>query len=265
MNLHVLVVIVYVVLGLFANTASTQWQQQQRLQQSQVQKQESIKEDSKNSGKGLIVNEEEGHRWYLYRILGFNSGIPGRRNIDEGNGLEGLKSRSKYYGQMKPIRQNRRVTVLAHVADNPEMTPWISTSTNKTLQEEKIRKALTDENKSGIKSKGRYMVVIDARLLKAKNIVDLNSEYIRSDLLGTNLTAYNAAKDWQEVLVFWEVPKKAILKSLHYTYTPSAKKQSRRQLVDINDWAAISNLTINEEFHQPLNGYEMSVEIEEMQ
>lgn len=156
---------------------------------------------------------------YLYRILGNGYNNVGRY-IDEGNGIQGLKSRSLFYNQERPAI-SLRVLVPVHVAANPEHTPWISTSAGDlSMHDSAIRNEIQRRLQYSPTVKDIYLVTIDARYLdpSRNRIVNLMDEKTRNSLLSSSPRAINYARDWNLLLIYWDVPSRAIVKSRRYYF-----------------------------------------------
>lgn len=159
-------------------------------------------------------------RWpnypFLYRMLanGFNNR---GRYINEGDGLQGLQSRSLYHNQERPTI-NQRVQIPLHVASNPERTPWISTSANLDRQDCVIRDEIARRLQYTSNVRDIYLVTIDVRYLDANRnrVVNLADSRVRNSLLRVGSTANNYARVWDEVLIFWDVPSRAIVSTRRY-------------------------------------------------
>ena len=145
----------------------------------------------------------------VYRILRW----------DEGNGLLGIESRQKSGNYASSC------TVVQHVAENPEITPYISTSTDLKIQERKIKKNFRKQkhHRQNILEHGYsvvHMITIDVGLLDSKTI-NLNKRADREVHqlhLRQNEKAKSYALAWKEFLVKYFIPTEAIIESTRFYY-----------------------------------------------
>lgn len=163
---------------------------------------------------------------YLYRIL---SSKKGKHQVDEGTGLLGISSRSMHFNKERPIP--KQSLVVDHVKTNIRITPWISASFNLSTQESYIRKKFRLRLWSP--ETEVFMAKIDVRYLGPDaSIVNLSYEPILDEVLLNEERAKQLANNWDEVLIFWYVPQRAIVSSRLYWYNPH---------VDIIEWSETPN------------------------
>lgn len=157
--------------------------------------------------------EEPNESRLLYRILAFPSAKEPRRQIDEGNGLQGLQCRALHLNHetMSDFRQDDLGLVRNHIEENPDITPWISTSTNLSFLEERMEESLLNFS---YYPEIRHLVIIDPLLLDTATI-DLTDQKVQEKVL-VDEKSLNYAKYWKEVLIYEQVPIKAILSSRQY-------------------------------------------------
>ncbi|KAI9554852.1 hypothetical protein GHT06_020129 [Daphnia sinensis] len=157
---------------------------------------------------------------FVYRILAGGRILPQERDIDEGTGFDGIVSRMLRDGRERPTI-NQRIQIPRHVAENPDDTPWISTSANFELQDCTIRSNVERRFRyTSTNAHYLYLVTIDVRYLIAgtnqATVVNLNDDRVRNALLSFNRKAYNYARTWKEVLIYWEIPPHAIVNTRRY-------------------------------------------------
>lgn len=136
-----------------------------------------------------------------------------------------LGSRALLSGQARP-QFPTRPTVRQRVAQNPDITPWISTSLYSVSSECIIRRNFRrDSRRDTI-----YLAVIDAnRLGEEYPILNLADTPTRNSILGPGI-ANNYASSWDEVLVYWRIPGRAIQCVRRYTLA----SDRRAGVLDLN-------------------------------
>lgn len=122
--------------------------------------------------------------------------------IDEGNGLAGVVSRNKSSGLLD--EELPKCSIAKHVGKNPELSPYISTSTDLNKQKEMIKRKF---------KKGRSVVnliVIDVEVLKSFKIevIDLWDYPFENEKL------MKLARAWREIVVKDRIPAEAIIESI---------------------------------------------------
>jgi hypothetical protein len=98
-----------------------------------------------------------------------------------------------------------------HVAANPDITHFISTSAD---QERQINLAITNAERD---RRDVYVVVIDIEAFRS-TIVDLSNNANRQHFLTGSHRAMNFARVWSEVLVLDQIPTEAIIETVRYFY-----------------------------------------------
>ena len=140
----------------------------------------------------------------LYRIP--------RRN--ESKGFAPIESRQKSGNHASSC------TVPQHVAENPVITPYISTSSDFQIQKKKIEENILRNFLKHGRSVDYRLIAIDARLLNSE-IIDLTNPAVRRVHqlhLRQNEKAKNYALAWKEVLVKDFIPTEAIIESTRFYY-----------------------------------------------
>jgi len=119
---------------------------------------------------------------------------------DEENGLGGIVSRNISSGL--PVEALPKCSIANHVGDNPELSPYISTSTDLNKQKEMIHKLIKERPVI-------YMITIDVKVLKDKGlqVIDL-WDYFKDEKL------MKLARAWREVLIKDRIPAEAIIESI---------------------------------------------------
>ena len=142
---------------------------------------------------------------------------------DEVNGLAGVVSRN--ISSNIPEEQLPPCTIAQHVADNPKLTPYISTSTDLKKQMHFIKKNLFEGRRPAI-----YMIVIDTVILKRQGseITNFNNTKIRRKHMGGNRKATKYARAWSEVIIRDRIPTEAIIESIRCTYDFCANRVERK-------------------------------------
>ena len=171
---------------------------------------------------------------FLYRILAGGSILDRERNINEGDGLNGLSSRSLMNGRQRPTI-NLRIQVPRHVGENRYNTPLISTSADLDYQDRQIR---TNVRRRWFESRFSsshhlFLVTIDARYIN-ESIVNLVDARTRNALLSSNQRAFNFAANWNEVLIYWMVPSRAIARSRRYFFNPYTQQVEMQVIRNLN-------------------------------
>ncbi|KAI9554855.1 hypothetical protein GHT06_020132 [Daphnia sinensis] len=166
---------------------------------------------------------------FVYRILAGGRILPQERDVNEGTGLDGIISRSLRNNRERPTI-NQRLQIPIHVAQNPNDTPWISTSANFERQDCIIRSNVERRFRWNTRDVHHqlYLVTIDVRYLTVGNqrrpnqptVVNLDDYRVRNALLSSNLQAFNYARSWNEVLIYWAIPSQAIVNTRRYYFNP---------------------------------------------
>lgn len=168
---------------------------------------------------------------YIYRILSGGRILPQERNINEGTGFNGLASRSLLNNRERPTI-DQRIQVPIHVAQNPDDTPWISTSADWQRQDCTIRRNVEQRwqyNRYTRSSHHLFLATIDVRYLgrdrgRPNPVLNLADSRTRNALLSSNQKAVNYARSWSEVLIYWSVPSQAIVSSTRYFFNPHTEQ-----------------------------------------
>ena len=170
---------------------------------------------------------------FLYRILAGGRILTLERDINEGNGFNGLLSRSRMNNRQRPTI-NQRIQVPLHVGQNRFNSPWISTSADLDHQDRQIRTNVRRRwDASHSNSHQLFLVTIDARYIDER-VVNLIDDRTANALLSSNQRALNFARNWNEVLIYWSVPSRAIKSSRRYFFNQYTKQVEMQEFSNPN-------------------------------